>query len=133
MLLEDVIIRDQIIGQIINSFSKDGINTFGDWLKHYGSTIEEVENFVNDYVVKVNDNKLDEIERFQKVIMMNALALYIVELDLDHYDIPDELIDRLLKIYVTTIRDYNRMLKGQTKLIGPVFISDISLYKFVEA
>lgn len=133
MLVEDIIEREKIIGEIIQDFSIHNISNFGQWLAHYDDTLDEVEEFVNSYVDKVNSRKFDEIERFQKVVMMNALALFIVELELDHYELHDELVDKLLERYVKTIRNYNRMLKGELKLIGPVFISDITSHKFVKA
>ena len=132
MLVEDIIEREKIIGEIIQDFSIHNISNFGEWLAHYDDTLDEVEEFVNSYVDKVNTGRFDEIERFQKVVMMNALALFIVELELDHYELHDELVDKLLETYVKTIRNYNRMLKGEMKLIGPVFISDITSHKFVK-
>lgn len=132
MLVKDAIERDKIIKAQIDYFSQNGITNFGEWLNHYASTIQEVENFVNEYALKVHENRLDEIEKWMKVIMINALALYAMEFDIDDYDFSDQIVNKVLKVYILTIRDYNDMLKGKKKLIGSIYISDISLYKFVD-
>lgn len=133
MLVEDITALEETVNLIILDMRKVNIYNFGDWLIEYEETIEEVESFVNGYCEKVLNRKLNEIENWEKVVMLNALALYMIEMDINDVPIGDVMINKLLAIYVETIRYYKLKKQGKLKLVGNVFISDITLHKFVKA
>jgi hypothetical protein len=129
MTIDDTITLEKIVKAIISDFKNNGTLNFGEWLTLYQETMPEVEGFVRDYCDKVNANNLDAIERWQKVVMLNSIALYMIEMDIDQ--IPYEMMNKILAVYIETILNYNSMLKGNLKLIGQIFISDITLFKFI--
>ena len=131
MLLEDVITVEKTVKIIVYDYKAMGITNFGDWLRHYDETIDEVVEFVDGYCDNVQKGKLDEIEQWEKVVMLNSLALYMIEMDINVVPSGD-LLNKILKIYVETIRYYKLKKMGYLKLMGAVFISDISLHKFIK-
>lgn len=130
MLIEDDIGLEKVVKSIILDLKSKEIKNFQEWLIHYDETIDEVVEFVDDYCTKVTDNKIDEIEQWQKVIMLNAVALYMIEWDTEQ--IPNGMMNRILQIYVETIRYYSMFKKGYLKLSGTILISDISLFRFTK-
>lgn len=133
MLVEDITALEETVKLIVLDMKRGNIYSFGDWLIEYEETIEEVESFVNAYCDKVLHNKLNNIENWEKVVMMNAIALYMIEMDINDVPIGNTMINKLLAIYVETIRYYKLKKHGKLKLLGNVFISDITLHKFVKA
>jgi len=123
---------EKIVNGIVVDLNERGISDFGKWLREYDNTIDEVENILINYVKKVNSNRISEIERWENVVMLNSVALYVIEMGLDEVPVGEEIVDKLFKIYVSTVQDYIRMKRGRMKLVGSVFISDISLFQFVE-
>lgn len=130
MIAEDAIDIKNVVKTIILDLKSHRIENFQDWLIRYDDTIDEVEGFVNDYCTKVTNDKIDEIEQWQKIIMMNALAIYMIELDIQQ--IPYGMMNRIMQIYVETIRYYSMFKKGYLKLSGTICISDISLFRFTK-
>ncbi len=131
MLVDDTIVLQERVSAIASDFQANGIKSFGDWLTHYEDTIDEVEGFVNTYCEKVKEERFNEIENWERVVMLNALALYIIEMDIREAPV-DDMLNKILAIYVETIRLYKMKKDGLLKLVGSVFISDITLYKFIK-
>lgn len=123
------IIMSNIVKEIINSLLNDNIYSFGDWLKFYNQTFDEILDVINDYVKKVNENKCDNIEHWQKVVMLNAIALYMIELEIQ--ELPsDETRGEILKIFVEIIRKYRYINFGFVQPKEFIYISDPSTHKF---
>lgn len=125
---------DFYIEYLVSTFIKDyktwGIKSFGDWLTYFDVNFEEILGIVNDYCLKVQTDKIDEIEQWKKTIMLNALALYMHEMDL--YTVPtDDLRNRILKVFVETIRMYKYKKMGLIKIVGEIYISDATHHKYV--
>jgi hypothetical protein len=131
MLLEDVITVEKTVKLIVYDYKSMGIANFGDWLRYYDETIDEVVKFVDDFCDKVKEGKFDKIEQWEKVVMLNSLAIYMIEMDINVVPSGD-LMNKILKIYVETIRHYKLKKMGYLKLMGTVLISDISLHKFIK-
>lgn len=129
MIIDDTITLEKLVKTIINDYKNNGTSNFGEWLTIYQETMPELEGFVREYCDKVGSGNYNAIERWLKVVMLNSIALYMVEMDIDH--IPYEMMNKILAIYVETILNYNSMLKGDLKLIGKIYISDITLFKFI--
>lgn len=134
-------VRDEVemckrIGVIKSNLELDGITNFQEFLDHHTDkdfgNLDSLEDFVNTYCTKVVKNRLNAIHDWERVIMLNALALYMIELNIEEPPIGEQMVNKLLKIYTLTIRNYNEVLKGTMKLNGPVFISDISLSEFTK-
>lgn len=131
MIIEKTIEFEARVNKIIENLEKDGIRDFNDWLLYYDPTIDEVIGFVNGYCDKIQKGQFNEIEEFEKIIMLNSIALYTMEMDIQ---IPsgDSFINYILAIFIETIRKYKMMKDGHLKLIGRVFISDINSCKFIK-
>ncbi len=107
MLVEDITELEDTVKLIVLDMEKNDIYCFGDWLILYDETIEEIENFVNEYCEKIRTNKINEIEHWLKVVMLNSIALYMIEMDLKEVPTGDGMINKLLAVYIETIRFYN--------------------------
>lgn len=132
MVAEEIEIEENVVKTIVLDLKNRDISNFDEWLKHYDDTIEEVVGFVNVYCEKAQAQKFDEIEQWEKIIMLNAVALYMIEMGIDYPPQGDEFIKKILKIYIETIRYYYLKSKGYLKLNGRVLISDITQFKFVK-
>lgn len=119
---------EETIREIVQDYRTMGVSSFQDWLILYGETMDENEQFVNEYCQKIRANQINEIENWLKIFMLNSVALYMIEMDIDV--IPNEMINRIVAVYVETIRYYNMCKKGYLKVSGNILISDITSYKF---
>jgi len=128
VITDGVATIEETIRAIILDYKKMGINSFEDWLLLYDETMDENEQFVNEYCQKIRANQINEIETWLKIFMLNSIALYMIEMDIDV--IPNEMINRIVAVYNETIRYYNMCKKGYLKLNGNILISDITSYKF---
>jgi|SRR5579859_941162 len=127
MLELDKITINILVGKFILDYQEWGINDFGDWLQYYEETIDETIDIVNDYCLKVQGEKYDQIEEWKKVLMINAFALYTMEMKVDEFPLDNEkLTNHVLKVFVEGIRMYKYKKLGLVKLIGKIQISDLS-------
>lgn len=128
----DKIWVEHLVKTSINDFAEWGIKSFGDWLKHYDDTFDEVLQIVNDYCDKVVLKNTEPIQQWEQAVMLNALALYVVEMDTN--EIPTGVLrDNILKVFVETIRMYKYKKLGFLKINGEIYISNIAKNCFVEA
>jgi hypothetical protein len=126
----EILVKDSI-NLLISDFQKWGINNFGDWLLRYDDTIEQVLGFVETYLDKVERDDLDAIEGWEAVVMLNPLALYMVELDINF--VPEgDLRYQIQYIFVETIREYISVKKGLSKVDGKILISNAKNYEFIK-
>ncbi len=123
VITDGVATIDETIKAIVLDYRSMGVNSFEDWLILYNETMDENEQFVNEYCQKIRADQINEIETWLKIFMLNSVALYMIE-------IPNEMINRILAVYIETIRYYNMCRKGYLKVSGNILISDITSYKF---
>ncbi len=120
---------NKIVRSLIDSFMLDNITSFSDWLNQYNDTFEEVAKIVDNYVEKTTNNKIDEIEHWEKVVMLNSVAIYMIEMDIT--DVPDgNSINKILKTFVLLVRKYKYINIGLIESKEKLYISNPETHVF---
>ncbi len=116
---------------LLADFQKWGINNFSQWLERYDDTFEQILGIVEGYVDKVTREDWGSIEDWERIVMLNSVALYMVELDINF--IPEgNLRNEILYRFVQTIRIYSFVKKGLFKLNGQILISNTNNCEFIK-
>lgn len=115
---------------ILADYQQWNVWTFGDWLKRYDDTMDEVISFISEYMAKCFEERYDEIEDWMKVVMLNSVAIYMLEMDL--YDVPPAgLRGKILFKFIDTIRLYKLQQMGLIKINSEITISEFKQIEFV--
>lgn len=125
----DSFYTEYIVSTFIKDYESWGIKCFGDWLTYFDENFEQTLTIVNDYCLKVQTDRFEEIEQWKKTVMLNALALYMLEMDV--YEVPTgDLRNQILKVFVETIRMYKFKKKGLINIIGQIYISNATNHQY---
>jgi len=131
---EEEILLEKTVMAIRNDFLNSNIKSLGDWLKIYGEeTYDETAKIIEDYVTKVSEGRFDEIEHWQKVVMLNSIALYMIEMDFDFIPPVPEHRNKIVATFIETIRTYKYIKLGYLKPTGEILISNPKTQEFVQA
>lgn len=131
---EEEILLERTVMEIRNDFLKSNINSLGDWLKVYGNdNYDETAKIIENYVTKATEGRFDEIEHWEKVVMLNSIALYMIEMDFDFVPPVPEHRNKIIATFIETIRKYKYIKLGYLKPTGDILISNPKTQEFVQA
>jgi hypothetical protein len=130
----DALLAVYLNNEIINDFKSKQIANFHDWLIYYstdGNDLNDIKDILVSINLKIKENREDEVEFEEKILLYHALALYCLEMEIT--ELPEgELKQIIVDNFWKSIFKYCDFLKDLATLEGKIFISDSTKYKLLK-
>jgi hypothetical protein len=122
-------IEDFLYDEIILDFTEKNIKNLGDWLKYYGESYDDILKISNSYYGKLTNNKIQNIDFDEKILINNIIVLYCIEMDVDKPE--GDLLKYIILTFIQIIQEYKLVILGKIKYFGEILISNKNSNKFL--